>query len=296
MRTACSNAEKDARALVQELRSRHKMLAYLHRQTYDFTKPIEDQDASGKKKRMRYMKQEKYEGIAVLVGNFRSVQDPELETALDQVKRMKPTTMDPNHTESAMTQLTEFTGLKKRPKGPLASAFATRNPLLQDEVSAPNGIDDFVARLNKGVQYSLLENPGRFTVRIATFRGSATINQREIEEIKTRDKLMSDKLQVAADNAHRLTVALRKRGIEAYEFHDRMESTVTVGSFKSEKQVSEIYKIVDKFRATEETVRGRVTIKPATFDGIRCDAEPLPIEVPRRSIAADYARRGFSER
>ena len=31
----------------------------------------------------------------------------------------------------------------------------------------------------------------------------------------------------------RLTVALRTRGVEAYEFHDRHESIVTVGSFDS---------------------------------------------------------------
>ena len=39
------------------------------------------------------------------------------------------------------------------------------------------------------------------------------------------------KLEIAADNAHRLTEMLRKKGIEAYEFHDRFESIVTIGSF-----------------------------------------------------------------
>jgi hypothetical protein len=187
-------------------------------------------------------------------------------------------------------------GDAKGARGPLASAFATRNPLLPDEVSAPNGVDEFVARLNKGVEHSLLENRGRFTVKVGTFRGSSTINQREIEDIKTRDKY-SDKLQVAADNAHRLTVALRKKGIEAYEFHDRMESIVTVGSFTSEQQVSQIYKVVEQFRATEgkDPKTGKAGLKPVTLGGIKCDVEPLPIEVPRRSLAADYSRRGFSE-
>jgi len=32
---------------------------------------------------------------------------------------------------------------------------------------------------------------------------------------------MKSKLHAAADKAHRLTVALRKQGVEAYEFHDR---------------------------------------------------------------------------
>ena len=33
--------------------------------------------------------------------------------------------------------------------------------------------------------------------------------------------------------AHKLTLALRKKGYEAYEFHDRFSSIVTVGSFDS---------------------------------------------------------------
>jgi hypothetical protein len=296
------SAEKDARTLVQELRSRYKLPAYIHRQTYDFSQPIEERNGAGPAKKMRYMKSQKYEGLAVLVGNFQSVQDPDLETTLNKIKQLKPATFDPNQSSATTTKLADFSGLKRRlssnakgARGPMASAFATRNPLLPDEVLAPNGIDNFVARLNKGVEHSLLDNPGKYTVRVATFRGSATINQREIEDIQTRDKL-TDKLQVAADNAHRLTVALRKRGVDAYEFHDRMESIVAVGSFTSEKQISQIYKIVEQFRATEEKdpKTGRVGIKPVTLDGIKCDAEPLPIEVPRRSIAADYARRGFS--
>ena len=298
------DAEKDARELVQELRSRHKLTAFIHRQTYDYTQPLEGKTASGEKRRMRYMNQQKYEGLAVLVGQFQSVKDPALESTLNKVKKLQPACLDANQSASPSTRFASLSGLKRRMnldsssqrRGPMASAFVTRNPLLPDEVSAPNGVDDFVARLNKGVEYSLLENPGRYTVRVATFRGSSTINQREIEDIRSRDKI-TDKLQIAADSAHRLTAALRKRGIEAYEFHDRMESVVTVGSFQSEGQTRQMYKVVEQFRAKEEQLpknQGAV-VKPATFDGVKCDAEPLPIEVPRRSIAADYARRGITE-
>ena len=37
----------------------------------------------------------------------------------------------------------------------------------------------------------------------------------------------------AAEKAHKLTEALRAKGVEAYEFHDRSSSIVTIGSFDS---------------------------------------------------------------
>ena len=40
----------------------------------------------------------------------------------------------------------------------------------------------------------------------------------------------SNPLEVAAEKAHRLTLALREKGWDAYEFHDRYESIVTVGA------------------------------------------------------------------
>jgi hypothetical protein len=48
---------------------------------------------------------------------------------------------------------------------------------------------------------------------------------------KARFAKSNDPLVIAGENAHKLTVALRSVGWEAYEFHDRSESYVTVGSF-----------------------------------------------------------------
>ena len=42
---------------------------------------------------------------------------------------------------------------------------------------------------------------------------------------------MNHTLEEAAENAHILTESLRQQGYEAYEFHDRDQSIVTVGSF-----------------------------------------------------------------
>lgn len=310
---AGSGAEKQARDLVLELRSRYKLPAYIHKQTYDFTQPIIGTKRTGETAKMQYANKSKYDGLAVLVGNFRSVTDPDFEKTLARIKTLTPECLDLARRTTSTQRFASFRELQrrmsgdsnKRVKGPMGNAFATRNPLLPDEFYAPHGVDDFVARLNKGVQYSLLNNPDKFTVRVASFRGNATINQREIEAITSQDKF-TDKLEVGADKAHRLTMALRERGVEAYEFHDRMESIVTVGSFRSEGSVlangtfqmdAAIDKVMHQYEAKQRPMPGKGVMvpQPRIFAGIACDVKPMLIEVPRRSVAADYARRGISE-
>ena len=51
----------------------------------------------------------------------------------------------------------------------------------------------------------------------------------KLDEIERQGKNLPSKLEEAAVKAHELTMALRKQGVEAYEFHDRYESIVTVG-------------------------------------------------------------------
>ena len=60
-------------------------------------------------------------------------------------------------------------------RGPMGRAFFTRNPLLPREYFVPKGVDDFVAKMNQGVEHSLLDCPGRYTVQVATFRGKTIL-------------------------------------------------------------------------------------------------------------------------
>ena len=48
---------------------------------------------------------------------------------------------------------------------------------------------------------------------------------------QNNESLRESKLVEAAKKAHVLTVEFRKLGVEAYEFHDRCESYVCIGSF-----------------------------------------------------------------
>jgi hypothetical protein len=108
--------------------------------------------------------------------------------------------------------------------------------------------------MNDGVEHSLLDCPGAYTVKVATFRGK-TILQTSAEDSQSAKSFWNRRsnddripLVEAAENAHLLTEELRAHGFEAYEFHDRTESIVTIGSFA---------------QAAQRTLDGRVVAMPA---------------------------------
>jgi hypothetical protein len=300
-------AEKQARQLVHELRREFNIEAFIHEESYDFSKPVVGLGLNryGGPKMMRYANAGTFDELAVLVGNFQSVNDPAMEKMLDKVKYARPDCLDVNKNKSTTQR---FIGLReiqrrlspnedRREQGPMRNAFVTRNPLLPQEFFVPGGLDPLVERMNQEVEHSLLDNEGRYTVRVATFRGASTM---KLEEIERHGKGLPSKLEEAAMKAHELTVALRKKGVAAYEFHDRYESIVTIGSFASMgRQLPDgkteldprIYQIMQKYGAEQKQLPGQSTLGlvPRDLNGIPFDVQPLPIEVPQRSIAAAYA-------
>lgn len=300
------NAERQAHELVLELRSKFDLVAYTHQQTYDFTQPVEGigYDEEGNRKQMRYRTAERYDSYAVLVGEFPSVEDPNLEKSLDKLKHAFPQCLD---LRSRPQSTQRFAGLRnlyrrvnddpeKRQKGPMGNAFATRNPLLPAEYFVAGGIDQFVVDMNKNIEHSLLKCKGRFTVRVATFRGHGTMNLKQMSKME-----VSDELDKAAEKAHKLTVALRKQGVEAYEFHDRHESVVTVGSFDSVGTPRPdgkidinpgVHKIMQAYGADRTPLPGlggQLALRPKSLAGISFDAQPLPVETPKTSLGAAYS-------
>jgi hypothetical protein len=187
----------------------------------------------------------------------------------------------------------------KKQMGPLAGAHLTTNPLVPDEYYAPKGLDKFVIEMNKPVKHSLLKCPGEITVKVASFSGSVIIDQKKIREAEQGGRVNSQ-LAEAAEKAHRLTEALRDQGYEAYEFHDRGQSIVTVGSFSSvgspradgKIEINpKIHALMTTFGAEKPTA-GQVNPRaglPKVIDGIPLDIQPLPVKVPRKSVSSDYA-------
>src|SRR4051812_12367247 len=92
------SAEQQSHDLVLELRQRFKLEAYTFRRTYDFSKPTDGLGYSryGGPRRMRYLTNHKFDEIAVLVGNYPSIDDADLEKVLEILKYARPECLDPN--------------------------------------------------------------------------------------------------------------------------------------------------------------------------------------------------------
>ncbi len=304
-------AEKQAHDLVLELRQRFNIEAYEHRRTFDFTDPVIGLGLNqfGEPRKMRYRQNVRFDEIAVMVGHFETADDAEAQSILHKVKHAKPECLD---LQKHKTSTQRFVGLRelqrrlnpdpeKREMGPMRAAFVTRNPLLPEEYFVPQGVDPLVVEMNKGVEFSLLNCPGPYTVRVASFQGESTMKLDEIDD-KPKFRLgQPTKLEIAADKAHRLTMALREKGVEAYEFHDRFESVVTIGSFRSvgapradgKVEIDPgVHSILETYRAKKVPLPNgaELGLAPQTLAGIPFDIQPLPVEVPRVSIGRSYAQ------
>lgn len=311
--TGGDNAEEQAHNLVLELRQKYNLPAFVYRKHFDMGAPEIGlgMNRFGGPKIMRNNNAYKRDEIAVMVGNFHSVDQPEIEKTLQNIKTMQPETLNSKKTGEKTLQtwanlraMYRETGkmLKKKEKGPMGSAFVTRNPLLPEEFFAPKGLDPFVVELNKGVKYSLLKCPGKYTVKVASFRGVESMKPKEFDQLagKVYNKGMA-KLDIAADNAARLTKALRDKGVEAYEFHDRTESMVCIGSFDSVGDPRDdgkieinpgIHRLMETYGPVKKFIPGQAQafLQPRLLEGIPFDAQPLPVVVPKQSIANDYVR------
>ncbi len=302
-------AQQQAQALVQELRGRYKLPAYIYRKQFDLEEEVYGLgvDRYGRPKRMRYQRADEIEEIAVLVGDFPSAEDPEAAATLQKIKHCRPKCLEIDRSQPTARNLASwrlfwsFVDSDKQKKGPMRYAFLTTNPLLPREFFAPSGIDELLLKANEGVQYSLLNCPGPYTVQVATFTGKIAIKPQEIERLKS-EKFDPEESQLvaAAQQAHRLTEALRLKGYEAYVFHDRYASIVTVGSFSwvTRKSPDGAVEVNPEVKATIERFAGKLAedggmpgaVVPQTLVGIPFDISPIPVLVPRPSVNAMLSR------
>ncbi len=312
-------AEDQARELVYELRKRYRLPAYVHEMQFDLSDAKgRGIDRRGAPLRMRYqlaktLDVDALEEVAVLVGDFTGVDDPEAQDALRKLKYSRPKCLelkDGRPTNQSLAawrlaqkQLQHVIGSKKKEKGPMGHAFVTANPMLPKEYFASRGVDKLVLKMNKDVPHSLLDCPGKYSVQVASFKGQVVIDQREIAAIEAGKESRST-LAEAADKAHRLTEALRLKGYDAYEFHDRCASIVTVGGFNSlgsrlaDGRIDmhpQMRAVIERFRANPVTMPGQpsgataiksLTVPVSKQKKIRIpfDVQPTPIHVPKRSL------------
>lgn len=323
-------ADVQAQALCVELRKRYKLQAFTHDRLFDFTGTVVGRGVNkfGDPKRMRYIRSKKVQEVAVMIGHFASVDDPDAQKTLALVKKLRPECLEEEEEKKSLftsdgdislagyrDRIREAADKKiagrfkfinrKEGLGRLANAFLVPNPMLSSEEIRRRTIDPFVVQLNQELEFSLFNCPGKHSVIVGTFRGYSSVNQEQILEQDEQAKvnLASSRLAEAADNAHRLTLALREKGYEAYEFHDRQQSVVCIGSFdwvgtrQPDGKINinpKVQRVMDTFgagRAQQLAVPGSVrpaTGQPKVLLGLPLDVMPTPIEVPRRPISMDY--------
>jgi hypothetical protein len=285
------SARDDARSLVHELRGRYKLKAYTLEKSFDYTGEQAGLglNPDGTPKRMRYANAAEVTEVAVLVGDFSSYDDPRGQKMLAKVKSLRPETLTNGKARSrAFSDFRRMIGLDENAgKGPMHMAFVIPNPLLPEEFFSRPEVDDFVLEMNSGVENSLLDCQGRYSVRVALFTGAGTFDQKAIEQGDGLE--LESRLVEAAETAHQLTESLRRRGFEAWEFHDRESSMVCVGSFQQltvpgpdGRQVIHpgIAKVVEKLGADPEKL-AQGQILPRSIDGVLLEIQPKPVDVPR---------------
>jgi len=310
---AGEGSERQARELVLELRRDFRLPAFIHKRRYDFTEPVQGRhvDRYGRPKRMRYQQKVAFDEYAVLVGEYESIESPGLAKTLDKIKYMRPKAMA---IKEGVKNTQRFVALrfyqqlananaKKRQKGPMGRAFATRNPMVRQEQAAQSSLSPLVLQMNQDADYTLLDCPGKYTVKVASFRGRVIIDQKKIKEIEEGAAKIEHRLNEAAEKATRLVAALRQKNVEAYVFHDRFESMVTVGSFdwvtrslpNGKVQIHpQIERVMKLYGAQQEKLAGaQKGLKPRYLKGLQgipFSVQPMPVAVPRRSLSAEFAR------
>ena len=258
-------ARKDAHDLALEFRSRYRWNAYVFEKNFtrDANRDFGQVRNSHSRMTLQYSNRGETQFV-VLIGNFPSLEDNQFKRTLEEVRRSQPESL------KGRTSVAAFS---------LPMAFGLANPSLPPEHQRGT-VDAFVEALNKNRPRSLLQNPRRYTVHIATFSGRAVMDPKDIRAIEegrnSFDQQVSA-LEIGEQAAAKLCQILHARGIEAYEFHDRSASIVTVGSFDQPgRQMPDGTMVPDpRIQQIIQQFQGQV------IDGIQCSPQPRLIEVPR---------------
>ncbi|MDG2012584.1 MAG: hypothetical protein P8J33_03715 [Pirellulaceae bacterium] len=309
---ASFNGEQGLQQAIQlsnELRNDHGMNAYVYRHQFNHSEKVQGSgwaipaEEVGLPKRTNWKAKsgEYNEQVAVVVGDFATVEDYNAKKVLGKLKTIQPRSM--MNSEYAETHQSLEQQHRAGERGPLAAAFLMPNPILPPDYFKARNIDKVVEKMNKGVKYGLLKCPGQYSVRVATFGGEQewNVTVQRIDEARretdvNRGKVDEDsKLVDAAYKANVLCRALRKKGVEAYEFHDRNESYVCVGGYEwatrkndSGKDVlnPEVAEVIQQYKGVSESFGHGTAMRPRTMSAfkdydIKFDVQPMPVLVPK---------------
>lgn len=203
--------------------------------------------------------------ICVVAGNYATQDDKIAERTLKYIKKFTPEFIKDQNNGAIYRQTAN--------KGPFGNAFMTVNPLLDPAEVAHKKPDYDLVKLNYGIQNALVDNPAKYTVQVATFTGRSVTpigNSSFAEHPEDFDRrlqssrdeatgMMRANLGDISEDAAQLAKALRNlrnqtfpNGADAWVYHDRFESIVTVGSFDN-PQDPRIAELIKNFGAKTKT-------------------------------------------
>jgi len=235
-------------------------------------------------------------GIAIMAGNFPEPGDKKAQKVLKYIQ---------NKFHPAFLQREENGAIiaKQAEAKPFRRAFVVANPLRSSEEMGANAVTDEMKQLNSdNGKVSLLKNKGRYSVKVATFRGKTIV---QVAGKKTDDRAFNlfGESDESATSAWELATALRQarkygyeRNYEAWVLHNRSESYVTVGSFDSPDD-PRIRQLMEEFKSKSKPnpKTGRQQPTPELFSIPKnpvgqslpdklwfFDQKPRPVRVPGR--------------
>ena len=303
------DAKDRAQRAALEIRSELRLPAFIYKEDFDFTGSAGQDNATGR--RARYANPHQYQAFAVLVGEYDSVNHENIDKDLVRLKSADLNVFrDPDDVAAEYNTKTPasmikafgehlFKARKGRGRNPMAAAFVTRNPLLPESFFQQPEVDSFVQQLNEDTKFSLLESEGKFTVVVRTFGACGTI-----VGAKNEDKYEPSEERMAkfARQADKMVRELRKQGEEAYQYHDRDRSVVTIGSFESLGREMPgggfqyepgIRRLMHEFSALNDSraqrVPGRQGVAANHIAMIPFDVQPTPIAIPKVSKRSLYS-------
>jgi hypothetical protein len=233
------DAVRWAQALAMELRSSHQLMAYIY---FKKIKPMNSnvrgvpptsnpEDGEGRISEPEIYRI--YDEAVVLVGDKPTMK--EAEDLLKFVKKIKPATL--SNVPSIFPWRTGA-GLK--------NAIVTANPLIPAQELFARESDPLVEAMNKG-PYSIYNCPGPYTLVVARFVGRSAFGEGDKDFLKD-DNLKTSPLAKATDDAELMAAELNKdpqfkqAGYQAYVYHDRNKSVVTLGHFNNKVENEKIFK------------------------------------------------------
>lgn len=310
------NSKARAEKLAAEIREELGLRTFLYSEDFDFTSVNVDAKNSRK---TRYANPYKYQGWAVLVGEYDTFEHPGLKKDLERIKKYQPKLYQNEQEVEAETdrstpvtmvksitnQIRKVANRQGKDFGPMAMAFATRNPLWPAEYFNAPEVDSFVKQLNEDKDHSLLECKGKYTVVVKTFRGASKIINSKEDGSDLNPS--ADRLAEIMYQADRMVRSLRSKGVEAYQYHDRNRSLVTVGSFQSLgtelpggkfRYDDEILRVMKEYSAYNVPA-ARAAQVPRNTRGIAAnsaalipfDVQPRPFAVPKVTKRSLYGFR-----